>query len=241
MDSINFNTTHNVFLEYKAAGLVERIIASFIDLIILVFYSIFLSLIFLTTFLLDTTYLYFIFLTPVVFYDLIFETLANGQSIGKKVMEIRVIRTDGLEPTIVQYFLRWILRPIDIWFSSGGLAALVIFLNGKGQRIGDLAAGTMVVSLKSQISLDDTLFSETDDSFYIPEFPEAVKLSESDINTCKDLLKANRLPEIPTKVIEGNYKVKNILEEKMGVKSDKSPLDFINKVVKDYTHYNREI
>jgi uncharacterized RDD family membrane protein YckC len=237
MDGINFNTSHNVLLEYKAADIFERILASVIDIVVLIMYFVVLSLFSIFLFNSDTAFIYIILMVPAIFYDLLFESLWNGQSIGKNVMKIRVIRTDGLEPTFVQYFLRWILRIIDIWISSGGVAILTILLNGRGQRVGDLAAGTTVVSLKNQIQLSDTILT-VDDDIYIPEFPEAVNLTEKDISTCKDLLKANKMYEMPSSVIEANYKVKKILEDKMGIKTEKQPLEFISKVVKDYTYYN---
>ena len=237
MDGTNFNTSHNVLLEYKTADLFERIIASVIDVAILIAYIVVLSIFSFILFISEASYIYIILLVPALFYDLLFESMWNGQSIGKHVMKIRVIRTDGLEPTFVQYFLRWILRIVDIWFTSGGIAVLTIFLNGRGQRIGDMAAGTTVVSLKNQIELSDTILTVVDD-IYIPEFPSAVNLTEKDIATCKELLKTNKMLEIPQTVIEANYKVKKILEDKMGIKTEKQPLEFINKVVKDYSYYN---
>lgn len=238
MDSVNFDTSHNVFLEFKVAGLFDRIIASCIDIVILVIYGIFISIILVQIVMAEGVYLVISLIVPVIFYDLICESLWSGQSIGKKVMKIRVIRVDGLEPTFVQYFLRWILRPIDIWITTGGLATLVVFLNGKGQRIGDMAAGTTVVNIRKAFRLEDTILSHIDES-YIPEYPETVILNDKDIAILKDILKANLLPEVPAAVIDGNYRAKRILEERMKINTHKQPLEFIQKVILDYNYYNK--
>ncbi|MDT3737887.1 MAG: RDD family protein [Candidatus Kapabacteria bacterium] len=238
MDSVNFDTSHNVFLEFKVAGLFDRILAACIDVVILVIYSIIISIILVQIVLVEGVYIIIALFLPVIFYDLICESLWGGQSIGKKSMKIRVIRVDGLEPTFVQYFLRWILRPVDIWITTGGLAALVVFLNGKGQRIGDMAAGTTVVNIRKAFRLEDTIFSGIDES-YIPEFPETAALNDKDISILKDVLNANLLPEVPEAVIDGNYRVKRILEEKMKISTHKPPLEFIQKVILDYNYYNK--
>jgi hypothetical protein len=183
------------------------------------------------------SYLEYIFFIPIFFYDLICESLWQGKTIGKYFMKIRVLRVDGTEPTFVHYFLRWIFRPIEIWICTGGIAAISIFINGKGQRIGDLAAGTSVVSLRDEVKLSDTLLTGYPEN-YQPEFIEVNNLNDNDIKILKDILKANKLPDIPSVVIDANYKAKSIIEAKMGIKSEKQPLDFINKVIYDYNYYN---
>lgn len=238
MDNINFDTTQNVYLEYQVANLFDRILSSLIDFAILLTYLVTLTLFSIYLLVMDTGIIISVLLLPIAFYDLLLETLWNGQTLGKRIMKIKVTRTDGAEPTFVQFFLRWLLRPIDIWISSGGVATLTVFLNGKGQRLGDLAANTCVVSVKHQIKLSDTILSEATE-YYIPEFPETTKLSDRDIQICKDIIKANSYPDISEQVIEGNYKLKNVLENKMGIKSSKQPLDFIKKVINDYTYYNK--
>ncbi|PIO47659.1 MAG: hypothetical protein CMR00_08990 [[Chlorobium] sp. 445] len=42
---------------------------------------------------------------PTMFYDLLFETFMNGQSIGKKPMNIKVIKVDGTQPSFLSYFI----------------------------------------------------------------------------------------------------------------------------------------
>ncbi len=105
---------------------------------------------------------YFVILfLPLFFYHLLCETYLNGQSFGKKIMKMRVVKLDGTQAGIGSYFLRWILAPIDIYFTYGSVGLVTMIVNGKGQRLGDLAAHTTVVKLKAETKLDDTILRAT--------------------------------------------------------------------------------
>ncbi|MDX9790879.1 MAG: RDD family protein [Candidatus Kapabacteria bacterium] len=235
MDRINFETSHNVYLQHKTAGIFERIVASFIDLTILFFYTIILISILGILNLFDSPYLTMIFMLPVLIYDLLLELLNGGKSVGKMIMKIKVVSINGLEPTFYQYFLRWILRPFDIWLSSGGLAALVIFLNGKGQRLGDLAAGTTVISTMNMSVKAGTIYQSKPDN-YVPTFPEVIKLSNKHINLCSEIIDAGKKYGHNNHIIDGSVKLKAKLEDIMGIKSDMLPIDFFRLIVNDYYH-----
>jgi len=237
-DNINFNTTQNVNVEYKVAGIYDRIVAAFIDGLILFSYSIIISIIYGFTLFMGASYYFTILLIPVLFYDLICESLMQGTTIGKKVMKIRVVSLSGTEPTFIQYFLRWILRIVDFWISWGGVATITIFFNGKGQRLGDIAAGTCVITLRDNVKLSDTIL-EYIDLDYVPEFPEVINLSDNDIQIIKGLIKAAKIAENPDNVVTAIYNAKSKLEEKLNVKSNKQPIDFLNKIIKDYNYYNQ--
>jgi len=80
------------------------------------------------------------------FYGGLFETYWNGQTPGKRMMRIRVIATDGQPVNGLQAVLRNFLRAIDglpLNFYQVGL--FTASMNDRFQRLGDLAAGTMVV------------------------------------------------------------------------------------------------
>ena len=85
---------------------------------------------------------------PILGYSFLCEMFNHGQSFGKKLINIRVVKVDGSTPSIGSYLLRWILFPIDGPITSG-LGLLVILLNKNNQRLGDLAAGTMVIKEKN--------------------------------------------------------------------------------------------
>ena len=69
---------------------------------------------------------------------------------GQKSPHLRVVRLDGTRAGLGDYLLRWLLRPVEIVMTLGVVALITILLNGRGQRLGDLAAGTTVISLQKR-------------------------------------------------------------------------------------------
>ena len=63
------------------------------------------------------------------------ELFNHGQSVGKMVMRIRVVKKDGTTPGIGDFFMRWLLQLVDLGFS--GVGALVILISKNSQRLGD--------------------------------------------------------------------------------------------------------
>src|ERR1700761_2478342 len=122
MEIITVHTAQNIDIEYEIGGLGERILAKIID------YAIFIPLILLAIALtavlsgqalgIYAIAVYALF----IFYDLLCEVFFNGQSLGKRVMKIRVISLDGARPGFGQYLLRWLFRLIDFGI-TGGLGA----------------------------------------------------------------------------------------------------------------------
>lgn len=78
-------------------------------------------------------------------YFVFFEMVTNGQSPGKKSQRIRVVKDGGGAITFVDIAIRNLLRPVD-FIGLYAVAGLCMFLTRKSQRLGDLAAGTLVVS-----------------------------------------------------------------------------------------------
>jgi uncharacterized RDD family membrane protein YckC len=80
------------------------------------------------------------------FYGGLFETYWNGQTPGKRIMQIRVLAMDGQPISGLQAVLRTILRTVDLQPGYFGMAGLVAAMtNDRFQRLGDLACGTIVV------------------------------------------------------------------------------------------------
>jgi len=149
-----FITNQNIEIKLELAGLGDRILAFLIDACIIFLYILF--VVFLMSILGSggNEVLWFVFLLPFVFYSLLFEIFANGQTPGKKIRAIKVVKLDGGSPGILNYFLRWVLRPIDILI-YGSIAVMSIIVTKTGQRIGDSAAGTTVIRLRASVSLSD--------------------------------------------------------------------------------------
>ncbi|WP_456376204.1 RDD family protein [Lutibacter sp.] len=239
MDNFQIETAQNVTIQQNVASLYNRIGAFLLDMLIIAGYYILIFLVINALgFNLDASlYVYYILLSlPVFFYSLLFETLMNGQTPGKYVSKIRVVKIDGSKPTFGSFLIRWVLRIIDISLASGSIAILTILLNGKGQRLGDLAAGTTVISEVKKVTINDTLLVDIPEE-YIPTFPQVTLLSDTDIQTIKQLyVTAKR---------KGNHKTILKLHTKIiaitGITTEMQPSTFIAIVLKDYNYFTQQM
>lgn len=240
MMTVKIHTAQNVDIEYEIANVGDRILAYLVDALIIIVYSI--ALIFIFKFLNDSgfelggIFWLLFFLLPFMLYDLICEIFLNGQSIGKQVRKIKVVKLDGSQPTVGGYLLRWLFRLIDISLSYGSVALLTILITGKGQRLGDIAAGTTVVKLKPRTKFGDTIFAKVDED-YSPVFNQAVELDDKIIATVKEVLDVT-VEEDRHNVISFNLakKTKLAVENKMGVQSGLPSRTFLQTVLKDYNY-----
>jgi uncharacterized RDD family membrane protein YckC len=192
MKNIEIKTTQNVVLQYELADLRDRIIAFFIDFVCMSFGIGILSVIGFTIFSFSETTMgvWSVFLTCIfIFYSLAFEVFNRGQSLGKMAMRIQVIKAAGGQATFSDYAARWVFRMVDIYFSLGGIASILIASSSKAQRIGDIVANTAVVKLIPQMDLDlkDLLSLHSQDS-YKPEYLQARQLAEEDVLLIKTTL-----------------------------------------------------
>jgi len=232
MQTIRVQTTQNVFIHYPVASVGDRILAFIIDRIILVIYTVAMVLS-MTSFDMEIVWLWIMLLGfPWFFYHLVFEIFMNGQTPGKRVMSIQVVRMDGTSPSVGNYILRWLVGFIDFYIFSGLVAVIVVVTNGKGQRLGDLAAGTSVVKQtpQEQISARD-LFITPEDS-YTPTFTQVMQLSSQDIELINRALAANQEQGNLQPVLLVTDKVKTML----GIQTDMPPVQFLYTVVKDFNH-----
>lgn len=95
-------------------------------------------------------------------YHVVFHALSGGQTPGKRSLGIRVISADGQPASVFQLLIRGLLQPIDVLlFVPVALGLLVIAATPRHQRLGDLAAGTMVVRLRTREFVDDPFPGET--------------------------------------------------------------------------------
>jgi uncharacterized RDD family membrane protein YckC len=79
-------------------------------------------------------------------YPVIFETATRGRSLGKMALGLRVVSEDGGPERFRQALFRALASVIEIWIFTGGPAVICSLLSPKGKRIGDVFAGTVVIS-----------------------------------------------------------------------------------------------
>ncbi|RZL38121.1 MAG: RDD family protein, partial [Pedobacter sp.] len=151
METIKINTSQHVEIDYPVAGLGERVAAYLIDFGMFLIIYFFALIAFAITGLENSfnnssiVILVIIFGICYVFYDFLCEVAFNGQSLGKKLLKIKVVSLDGGQASIGQYFIRWIFRIVDFTLTANLLGFISVAVSEKKQRIGDVVAGTTLI------------------------------------------------------------------------------------------------
>jgi uncharacterized RDD family membrane protein YckC len=78
-------------------------------------------------------------------YDVLFEVRSRGRTLGKRWTGLRVVRTGGRPVTFIPSCVRNVMRIVDILPALYAIGMLSIFVTNRNQRLGDLAAGTLIV------------------------------------------------------------------------------------------------
>jgi uncharacterized RDD family membrane protein YckC len=231
MENVRIQTAQNVEIDFAVAGLGDRVIAAMIDYFILFCYLVAASLGAAAG---ESMALSVVLFMPYFVYFLVCEVFFNGQSIGKKAFDLKVARLDGGQPTLGNYVLRWLLRFIDLDLSFGMVGFVTVLISGKGQRLGDIAAGTTVVKIKPRVDLRDTLFARLEDD-YTPTFYQVEALEDQDIATAKEVMNTLIRERRSHTTHQLGEKIKTALERKMQLPpSELSSIDFLRTVIKDY-------
>ena len=256
MASITVGTPFNIDLEFKTAAFGKRLLAWFIDIVIICVYYVLMLLFIFPLFGfgegISTASMLFMVVLPVLLYQLLFELTMNGQTLGKKVAGIKVIDTAGREPTWGQYIIRWILCIGNLfifiipYFILQNFGVMLLFMivylpdflsvviSAKGQRLGDFAAGTVVIDSNYRANINETIYLEIEDKHYQPVFPQVMRLSDRDINGIRNLLQMKTgTKETDHYIIDVAQKIKRVL----GIESDLYPLDLMEQLLKDYNYY----
>jgi uncharacterized RDD family membrane protein YckC len=252
MAEIQITTTQNVTINFKAAEVGERILAYIIDLVIKIAYLFFISFVLgliarpLDILIEDdfaddpwsVTAIVIVICSPIIFYTIVSETLLMGQTLGKKILNIRVVKIDGYRASFLDYFIRWAMRLAEISLFWGIPALVSVASTKKHQRLGGMASGTAVITLKNKIGINHTILQEVKED-YVPTYFSVIKLSDNDVR----IIKENFLRAIKTK----DHKTMRVLREKIINVIDERPNaditteSFIRCILKDYNHFTKNM
>jgi len=158
-DTLRVRTADNVALGFATAGLGSRLAAQLVDglavgvLLVVAFAAIAAVAASLTgpqAPVLTALLFAGAFTAIVIGYFLVFELVSGGRTPGKNVLGLRVMSIDGSAPDVTSIVIRNVVRVIDYAF---GIGIVVAFFHPLSRRLGDLAAGTVVVRERSKLSL----------------------------------------------------------------------------------------
>lgn len=269
MKTLQINTAQNVKINFELADVSKRLFAFVIDNVVKLGY---LYLIISVWGKMDFYSLRHdpwseraisvLFLLPLTFYSLYSEILMNGQTLGKRLMKIKVVTIDGYKPSVTDYIMRWFLRVVDfnifsliivyiftlglddysdliggLFFFGKLLGLITIIITKNNQRIGDLIANTIVISLKDTAKFSHTILVNLSEE-YQPKYPNVIKLSDNDARIIKDVfVTANREKDYKTLI-----KLRKKIEEVTGIQSDQGKdAQFISDILKDYNYYTQDM
>ena len=262
MSVIRIMTNFNIELEFPAASFLRRLAAWCIDIVILFIYTrISIAIIESVSTSVNEQMMWVVlllFLIPFLAYHLICEATMNGQSFGKKIMQIRVVNENGGQPGIGQYVIRWLIRTSDLmaviililivetagrggnpenfWrvgIPLGLFITDIILVNTskKNQRLGDMLAHTLLIKATEKHTIEDTVFLQVADN-YVPSFPQVMQLSDRDMNSLKGILDTARK--------KGDYNLAEMASEKiknhLKIQTTLSPFEFLEVLLKDYNY-----
>lgn len=260
MAQVQIATPFNIELEFEIAPFYRRMFAYLIDFTLLLMFFISMKYLYYGGFSRSTpevlqTHMGVDILTisiPMLLYSLVSEVMLHGQTIGKKLLNIRVISLDGGEPSLGQFIIRWMFKAFEWPFFFGYtiftgeslfayivitgflgvIVVIIIAISKRNQRLGDIAANTVVVNTESAFSVDDTVFMEIRDENYKVAFPEVLKLSDRDINTIKNVMSLFYKENNTETCIRVALKVKEVLQ----IETDMYADQFLEKLLADYNY-----
>ncbi len=167
-ETLDIQTPENVAFGYQIAGIGSRFLATLLDTLFIILLEI--AIIIVRAILLAaldqssfgndiSPWVVALFgLISFLFYSgyyVLFEMLWNGQTPAKRWMGLRVICRDGTPITLSESLIRNLARLVDFLPFAYGVGLITMFIDKQSRRLGDLAAGTLVVHDRAPISIQE--------------------------------------------------------------------------------------
>ncbi|MBA3872309.1 MAG: RDD family protein [Anaerolineae bacterium] len=196
-DKLSIDTPENILLDAEIAGFGSRFVAALTDYIIISILLVGMTWLFISSNIKGSAILAFYYISIFLItwgYHLIFELVWNGQTPGKRRAGIRIIQSNGLPVTVNAILIRNIIRLFDFLPFFYGLGLVMLFATKRTQRLGDLAARTVVIREQRQVTLQTLkedmrvqyIYVKTIDP--IPSFIQIDQLTKDDRHRVVDYL-----------------------------------------------------
>lgn len=245
MAKIDVVTTQKVTIQYDTAGFLWRFVAWMIDMtMIFILFMIAIYILFSGDFLRQSETIKTIVIGMLIsiqyFYTLFMEVWTNGQSIGKKIVGIAVIKLNGNALEMNDYLIRWAYRAIDFGFSVYSIGTISILMSEKNQRLGDMIANTTVVKLKPErvVTLED-LQNLPDKEDYTPAFPLVIRYNDEEMLALKNLLLRYQQYKSPVYRELLTHAVEELKEQLQVEQTKLDDIQFLKAVISEYVILTR--
>lgn len=243
-DTARINTTQNVVIQYEVASAGERVLARLLDVALFGGYFA-LAMFIMSSILSNMSWekreevgplLYILSLIPIATYTLWCESFFNGRTFGKMILGLKVVKTDGTPAGVGDFAFRWITRALEgelALFTA--LALPVAIISNRGQRIGDMIAGTIVIRVKVKNSIRNTILAQINPSYRVV-FPQVAVLSDRDMNIIRSIMQQAYSTANYQLMETLAMRVKHVMQVNPDPRQLPAP-QFLNIVLADYAHY----
>ena len=178
-------------------------------------------------------------------YYLIFELIWNGQTVGKRAAKIRVVRLNGNPAGFLEIVVRNLLRIVDFLPVGYGVGLVVMFFNRHARRLGDFAAGTIVIKEQADINLatltqsNSTINVPTDHEIEVwrQQFPNLRQLTADDYELLQETLRRHDRGQVSVQAL---YRLCDVIAHKVATTPPthewQSSRSFLVEVLAAYRH-----
>ncbi len=251
-------TPENIAFRYEVAGIGSRFLATLLDTLILILLWLGVWLVILPVAALvedeSTTSIVLaigILLSFAFFwgYYIFFELTWNGQSPGKRAIKLRVVRSGGRPVTFAASAIRNLVRIIDFLPGLYGLGVIVMFLDPRSRRLGDLAGGTLVVREPQTVTLDNLTRrrsaapggpARSTTAAPVELLPNVQTLSEAEYSVIQEFLRRRSDLTRQSRESLGRQLATGVYRRLGSVPEGSTPEGFLERVARDYRRYQAQ-
>jgi uncharacterized RDD family membrane protein YckC len=255
-DRYTIDTPENIEFAYDIAGIGSRFLAAIIDTMVigaaLVIIGILVSMVGARTEFAPSTarsvvaaigaILSFLVLWG---YYIVFELVWNGQSLGKRAIGLRVVREGGRPVNFVSSAIRNLIRIIDFLPAFYGVGVIVMFVDRRARRLGDLAGGTLVVKERRSVTLESLTAptalpaAQSGGAIQPPTLPNVHLLNDQDYNLVQEFLRRRDELGRDARVRLG-VQLASGLQARLGVPQGGDAERFLQYVAAEYQLFRRQ-
>jgi uncharacterized RDD family membrane protein YckC len=178
-------------------------------------------------------------------YYIVFEVVWNGQSLGKRAIGLRVVREGGQPITFTSSAIRNLIRVVDFLPAFYGIGVIVMFVDRRARRLGDLAGGTLVVKERRGVTLESLTApasapaARPGEPAQQPTLPNVHLLNDQDYNLVQEFLRRRSELGRDARMRLGGQLASG-LQARLGLPQSSDAERFLQYVAAEYQLYRQQ-